>query len=140
MPMRRNSSSASRRFSATSSAGVSASQLRVRSYCARASAPPVCSNGVLAAVAAPPAATLRRLGDHRLGSDQQAGDRGRILQRDAHDLGRIDDAGLDHVDILALLGVEAVIGALLLEQLADDERAVLTGIAGDLAGRHLESA
>src|SRR5207248_8739554 len=40
---------------------------------------------------------LRLLGDHRLGSDQQAGDRGRILQRDAHDLGRIDDAGLDHV-------------------------------------------
>ena len=33
---------------------------------------------------------------------------GRVLQGGAHDLGRVDDAGLDHVDILFGLGVEAV--------------------------------
>ena len=37
------------------------------------------------------------------------------LQRGAHDLGRIDDAGLDHVDVLALLGVEAEVDVLLVE-------------------------
>ena len=35
---------------------------------------------------------LRHLGDHRLGGDQQAGDRCRALQRRAHHLGRVDDA------------------------------------------------
>src|SRR5258708_24625150 len=83
---------------------------------------------------------LRLLGHHRLGGDEQASDRGGILQRHPHHLGRIDDAGLHHVDIFALLGVEAVIGALLLEQLADDERAVGPRIAGDLPGRDLKGA
>jgi hypothetical protein len=46
-------------------------------------------------------------GDHRLGGDEQAGDRGGVLQGGAHDLGRIDDALADHVDILFGLGVEA---------------------------------
>ena len=50
---------------------------------------------------------LRRLGDHRLGGDQQAGDRSRVLQGGAHDLGRVDDAGLEQVAIFAGLGVEA---------------------------------
>src|SRR5882724_13279698 len=34
----------------------------------------------------------RQLGDNGLGGDQEAGDRGSILQRGAHDLGRVDDA------------------------------------------------
>jgi hypothetical protein len=34
------------------------------------------------------------LSDHRFGGDQQAGDRGGVLQRRAHDLGRVDDAHL----------------------------------------------
>ena len=50
---------------------------------------------------------LRMLGDHRLGGDQQAGDRSRVLQRRAHDLGRVDDAGRDEVLVLLVLGVEA---------------------------------
>ena len=33
----------------------------------------------------------------RFGGDEQAGDRGRILQRGADDLGRVDHAGLDEV-------------------------------------------
>ena len=36
---------------------------------------------------------LRSVGDHRLGRDHEAGDRRRVLQRDPHDLRRIDDAG-----------------------------------------------
>ena len=58
-------------------------------------------------------ALLRLIGDHRLGSDEQSGDRGGALQCQAHDLGRIDDAGLHHVDIGAALRVEAVIGLVL---------------------------
>ncbi|SEG79287.1 hypothetical protein SAMN04488115_11455 [Bosea lathyri] len=37
--------------------------------------------------------------DHRLGGDQQAGHRSRILDRRAHDLGRVDDASLDEIAI-----------------------------------------
>ena len=58
----------------------------------------------------------------------------------AHDLGRVDDAGLHHVDILAGLGVEAVVGVVLVEQLADDDRAVDAGVLGDLAHRRLQRA
>ena len=43
------------------------------------------------------AVALGSLGNHGLGGDQQAGDRGRVLQSRADDLRRIDDAGLEHV-------------------------------------------
>src|SRR5271170_1396763 len=43
---------------------------------------------------------LRRLGDHRFGRDHEASDRSRILQGDPHDLRRIDNADVQHVDIL----------------------------------------
>jgi hypothetical protein len=36
---------------------------------------------------------FRQSRDRRFGGDQQAGDRGRVLQRGAHDLGRVDHAG-----------------------------------------------
>src|SRR3546814_9620903 len=48
---------------------------------------------------------LGRVGDHGLGRDQQARDRRGILQRRAHDLGRVDDAGLEHVHVLAVLRI-----------------------------------
>src|SRR3546814_5654689 len=51
-----------------------------------------------------------------------------------------DLAGLDQVDELAVLGVEAPVGVLRLQQLADDHRAVMAGVAGDLPGRGLERA
>ena len=76
----------------------------------------------------------------RLGGDQQAGDGGRILQRDAHDLGRIDDALLDHVAVLVVLGVVAEGLAARLEHLADDDRALDAGVLGDLADRRLQRA
>src|SRR4029077_15087503 len=69
---------------------------------------------------------------------QQPGDRRGVLQSVPHDLGRVDDAGLDQVGELALLRVVAVVGVFALEQLADDDRAVRTGILGDLPGRPLD--
>ena len=60
---------------------------------------------------APPAflLLLRRLGDHRLGRQQETRDGRRVLQRQARDLGRVDDAELHHVAVLAVRGVEAVV-------------------------------
>src|ERR1051325_8583471 len=82
---------------------------------------------------------LRLLRHHRLGGNEQAGDRSRVLQRMAHDLGRVDDAGLDEVGELALLGIVAVIGVLALEELADHDRAVSPGVLGNLPRRPLQS-
>ena len=56
-----------------------------------------------------------------------------VLQGSAHDLGRVDDAGLDHVDIGLVLGVEAE-GVPLLEHLRYDDRAFDAGVDGDLGG------
>ena len=66
-----------------------------------------------------------------------AGNRRGALQRLTHDLGRVDDALREHVDVLAILGVEAEGVLVLLQDLADDDRAILTGIGRDLAGRGL---
>src|SRR6059036_1664660 len=48
---------------------------------------------------------LRDIGDERLGRQEQRRDRRCILQRYALDLGRIDDARLDHVHELHAVGV-----------------------------------
>ena len=64
---------------------------------------------------------LRTISDHRFRRDQKRCHARRILQRRAHNLRRIDDAGLDEVDILFGLRVEAEGVRLLLEQLADDD-------------------
>jgi hypothetical protein len=64
--------------------------------------------------------------------------RGRILQSRAHDLSRVDDAGLDQVLELAGLRVEAEVVGVVLQRLAGDDRAVFTGILGDLAQRGLD--
>src|SRR5712671_2371408 len=83
-------------------------------------------------------ALLRLLGDHRLSGDEQAGDRGRALQRQTYDLGRIDDASLHHVDIGAALRVETMVGLALLQELADDDRAILSGLGKNLLCRGLQ--
>src|SRR6516225_368068 len=54
-------------------------------------------------------------GDHRLGRDQEARHRGRVLQCQPHYLGRIDDAGLDHVDVVAGLRVKAAVEVISVE-------------------------
>src|SRR5258708_5375872 len=82
---------------------------------------------------------LRQVGDQRLGGQQHGGDRCRVLQGRAGDLGGVDDAGLDHVDVLA--GGRVV--ALALAQatnLLDHHRALGPGVGGDLAQRLLDRA
>src|SRR5690625_2529847 len=76
-----------------------------------AHATPIGSAGALAL-------RLGLLGDHRFGRDQQAGNRGCILKRVAHDLGRVDDAPLHEVAVALLLGVEAEMRILALHHLA----------------------
>src|SRR3546814_1981432 len=58
--------------------------------------------------------------------------------RDADDLGRVDDTGLDEVFIDVGRGVEAEARVLLVEQLARDDTAVEARVFGDLADRSLQ--
>ena len=78
---------------------------------------------------------LRQLSDHGFGGDQERGDGRRVLDRNANHLGRVDDALGDQVAVLAGLAVEAERVLILLQDLADDDGAVLARIDGDLAGR-----
>src|SRR5713226_954918 len=78
---------------------------------------------------------LGDLENHRLGGQHQGRDAGRILQGRAGDLGRVDDAGLEHVDPLAGVGVEADRRLLLLLPLLHDDRTLVAGVDGDLADR-----
>src|SRR5262249_2139831 len=78
---------------------------------------------------------LRHFGDHRLGGHEKAGDRGGVLECGAHHLGRIDDALLDHVDIVFGLGVEAECLRLVVHDLADHDRALDARVLGDLPDR-----
>src|ERR1700691_4279035 len=78
---------------------------------------------------------FRQFGHHRLGGNEQACDRRGALQSLAHHLGRVDDALLHHVDVFGVLRVEAEAVGRVLQDLADDDGTVFTGIDGDLAGR-----
>ena len=60
------------------------------------------------------------------------------MQRQAHDLGRIDDPGFHHVEIATALYLEAVIGFGPFQQFADDDRAILSGIGKDPPRRRLQ--
>src|SRR5262249_3651722 len=73
------------------------------------------------------------LGDHRLSRHQQSGNRGRILQGGTDHLGRVDDTLGYQVTVLAFLGVVAECISVIVANLADDDRSILTGIDGDLA-------
>ena len=83
---------------------------------------------------------LGQLGDHGFGGDQQRGNRGGVLERGAHDLDRVDDAHLDHVAIFAGLGVVAEVVGGVVEHLADNHRAFVARVLGDLADRRLQGA
>src|SRR4029077_20679753 len=82
---------------------------------------------------------LRSLGDERLGGEHERGHRGRVLERRAHDLGRVDDAGLHQVLVLLGRRVEAERALAVLDLLHDD-RTVDAAVAGDLAQRFLDGA
>src|SRR5438552_3271389 len=83
---------------------------------------------------------LRKLVHKRLRGQHQGGDAGSVLQRGAGDLGRVDDAGLEHVHPLAGVGVEADGCLVLLLRLHHDDRSLVAGVDRDLAKRLLESA
>src|SRR4029453_1665410 len=53
---------------------------------------------------------LGGVGNARLGRQDHGRDRGRVLERRAGDLGGIDDAGLEHVAVIALERVVPVAG------------------------------
>ena len=80
----------------------------------------------------------RQFGHHCFRCDQEAGDRGCILQRATHDLGRIDDALADKIAVFAVLRVKAVGILVFLHDLADNDRAVVAGIDRDLTRRRLD--
>ena len=63
-----------------------------------------------------------------------------VLQRGAHDLGRVDDALLHQIAVFAGRGVVAEGIVVLVHDLADDHGAVFAGILGDLSGRRVERA
>src|SRR5690606_35803997 len=79
---------------------------------------------------------LRLVGDHGLGGQEQAGDGSGVLQRRAGDLGRVDDAGLQQVLVLAGRGVQTGTGGQGLDLLRDDA-ALEAGVDGDLLQRGL---
>ena len=83
---------------------------------------------------------LGGFGDASFGGDQHGRDRGCVLQRRAHDLGRVDDALLDHVDIQIELSVVAEAIRLVLKHLANHDRAFAARVLDDLADRRLEGA
>ena len=75
---------------------------------------------------------LWQLRHHGFGRDHQPGDRCGILQGGTHDLGRIENAGLDHVGELAGRGVVTEITLFLLD-LVQHHRAFSAGVDDDLA-------
>jgi hypothetical protein len=66
-----------------------------------------------------------------LGGEEEAGDAGGVLEGAAGDLGGVDDAGGDEVDVLAGGGVEAVAGGEVAD-LLDDDAALEAAVERDL--------
>src|SRR6266446_3948133 len=73
------------------------------------------------------------LGHQCFGGEHQAGDGRGVLQREASDLGRVDDASLYEVNVFTGVRVEAEVFVLGLANLADDHGAFEAGVEGDLA-------
>src|SRR5688572_11270345 len=82
---------------------------------------------------------LRRFRDHDFRREQQAGNRGCVLQRQARDLGRVEDALFQHVAVLAGTRVVAV-GALARLDGVQDNRGIFAGVLDDLAQRLFDRA
>ena len=71
-------------------------------------------------------------------SNRIAGDRHGVFQRDANDLGGIDDAGLDQIDIFLAPGVEAFV-ARSGQHARHHHAAIDGGVLGDLPRRRLKA-
>src|SRR5689334_16880377 len=80
---------------------------------------------------------LRLLGDHYLGGEEETGDGSGVLQRGTGDLGWVDDPRLEHVDVLAVRGVEAVPSGERLHLLGH-HAALEAGVDRDLLDRLLD--
>ena len=75
------------------------------------------------------------IGNHSFGGDQQTSNRGSILQRGAHNLGRVDHAGFHQVFIDVGRSVEATGFVIFAQQVAGNHGTVNARILGDLAQR-----
>src|SRR5215831_18402784 len=80
---------------------------------------------------------FRLLGDYCLGREEQTGNGGSVLQRGTGDLCGVNNPGLEHVDVLAGRGVEAVTGAERLHLLGH-HAALEAGVHRDLLERLLD--
>src|SRR5512146_2534323 len=74
----------------------------------------------------------RRLGDRRFGGEHHRGRANRVLQRRAHDLGRIDHTGFDQVFEFPAGGIEAEV-ALALDHSVVNHSGLEACVARDLA-------
>ena len=61
-----------------------------------------------------------------------------FCKRRANDLGRVDDAGVEHVAVFVVQGIVSVRLVLVLLDVFDDDGAVKAGILGDGPQRHLQ--
>src|SRR6201997_5836097 len=77
---------------------------------------------------------LRYFGHHGFSGDQESGNRGGVLDSHTNHLGRVYDALGDEVTVLAGLRVEAVGILILLQNLANNHRAIFTCVDRDLTG------
>src|SRR6202521_3548397 len=80
------------------------------------------------------------VGDEGFGGEHQARDGRRVLQGEAGDLGRVDNTHLDHVAVLAGMGVKVQAFVLGIADLADHNGAFMAGVEGNLAGRLFKGA
>ncbi len=80
---------------------------------------------------------LRHVGDQALGGQDHGRNGGGILEGTAHDLERVNDAGLDHIHVFASDDVVADVLVLLFlghaADILDDDRAILPGIGHQFA-------
>ena len=83
---------------------------------------------------------LWSLGNHGFRRNQKTGNGSRVLQSRTNDFHGIDDACLEHVDILLGLGIKAEGAGLAVIDLADHDRPLDAGVLGDLTDRSLEGA
>ncbi|KAK1251115.1 hypothetical protein MKX07_005670 [Trichoderma sp. CBMAI-0711] len=76
---------------------------------------------------------LRGLDDGDLGGAQQGSNAAGVNETSADNLEGVEDTGLDHVDVLALGAVETAVevGAVLVGELANDDRALQAGVLDD---------